>query len=64
MFTDVSLWKQLALLFFFLFFCGVLAWVFFSARASQFSHDASLPLDEGKPVCPSSSPSVEEVPHV
>ena len=41
-----AFFKTAALLFFFLFFCGVVAWTFWSRRARGFSRDAELPLDD------------------
>jgi cbb3-type cytochrome oxidase subunit 3 len=48
----VEIFKTGALLFFFVFFCGVVIWTFWSRRSRGFSHDASLPLDEGARVYP------------
>ena len=45
---DLSLVKQITLLFFFLFFAGVVFWAFFSRRARQFKTESRLPLEEGQ----------------
>lgn len=63
-YLDLSLVKQLTLLFFFLFFCGVLLWVFFSRRAKQFPQESRLPLEEGALVATSMPASGEEASHV
>ncbi|MHC4379817.1 MAG: CcoQ/FixQ family Cbb3-type cytochrome c oxidase assembly chaperone [Planctomycetota bacterium] len=63
-FLDLSLVKQVTLLFFFLFFCGVLAWVFFSRRAKQFTQESRLPLEEGHRVATPMTASGEEASHV
>jgi len=46
-FLDLSLVKQLTLLFFSTFFFGVILWAFFSHRAKQFKQESRLPLEEG-----------------
>ena len=43
-----AFFKTAALLFFFLFFCGVVAWTFLSTRARGFAYDAALPLDDAE----------------
>lgn len=47
--SDPSLWRSIATLFFFLFFCGAALWAFCSRRSRNFQHDAALPLDDGQP---------------
>lgn len=47
---DPAFWRNLATVFFFLFFCGVIAWAFRSRRSRGFGGEAALPLDEGRPV--------------
>ena len=47
-FLDLSMVKQITLLFFFLFFVGVVCWAFFSRRARQFKTESRLPLEEGQ----------------
>lgn len=64
LFLDLSLVKQITLLFFFLFFCGVLAWVFFSRRARQFQQESRLPLEEGREVGSVPAAPAEEACHV
>ncbi len=49
---DLAATKTLALLFFFLFFCGVVLWTFSPRLAERFRRDAALPLDEGRHVSP------------
>lgn len=61
---NLSQVKQLTLLFFFLFFCGVLVWVFFSRRAKQFQKESRLPLEEGTRVATPMHASGEEASHV
>jgi len=51
-----AFFKTAALLFFFLFFCGVVAWTFLSARSRGFAHDAALPLDDAATTC---SPEID-----
>ncbi len=53
--SDPMFWRNFATIFFFLFFCGVIVWAFRSHRARRFRHEASLPLEEGRPVHPESS---------
>ncbi|MHC4837633.1 MAG: hypothetical protein ACYTF3_05550 [Planctomycetota bacterium] len=62
MFTDPAPWKVVALLAFFLFFLGVLAWTVVVGRTGRFQHDAGLPLDEGRPV-PDATVSRKEQSH-
>lgn len=57
---DILDLKQVALLMFFLFFLGVLAWTFASRRSRSFDHDAGLPLDEGRLVGNQSAADAEE----
>jgi cbb3-type cytochrome oxidase subunit 3 len=57
---DINVLKQISLLFFFLFFVGVVVWAFASHRSRNFNHDAGLPLDEGHLVGTSSAAGAEE----
>jgi|FLOH01.1.fsa_nt_gi cbb3-type cytochrome oxidase subunit 3 len=57
---DINSLKQISLLLFFTFFVGVVVWAFTSRRSRGFDHDAGLPLEEGRPVVPSSAASAEE----
>lgn len=50
--SDPAFWRNAATLFFFLFFCGVIAWAFRSRRSRTFRDEAALPLEEGRPVNP------------
>lgn len=64
-FFDIITLKQVALLFFFLFFVGVIGWSFFGRRARSFQKDdACLPLNEGRVVDQPLSDSMKEVRHV
>lgn len=48
--ADPVFWRNFATVFFFLFFCGVIAWAFRSRRSRGFRDEAALPLEEGRPV--------------
>ena len=62
---DIKTLKQVALLFFFLFFVGVVAWSFLGHRARRFQDtDARLPLEEGQVVDTTLTDSAKEVRHV
>lgn len=64
-FFDINSVKQVALLFFFLFFVGVIVWSFFGRRARQFQdNDARLPLEEGRVVDQPIPEHAKEVRHV
>lgn len=39
-------WTMIGLLFFFLFFLGVLAWVFRPGARKKYEHDAQIPFEE------------------
>lgn len=45
---NLSFIKQMTMLFFCLFFVGVILWAFFSRRAKQFPTESRLPLEEGQ----------------
>lgn len=62
-FLDLSMVKQITLLFFFLFFAGVVFWAFFSRRARQFKAESRLPLEEGQ-LAQSMNSQKEERSHV
>lgn len=47
--ADPAFWRNLATVFCFLFFCGVIVWAFRSRRSRGFGQESSLPLDEGRP---------------